>query len=36
VNDEVVLQGVNPTLVAQEAAGSARQPSTRARRERSA
>jgi ATP-dependent Clp protease ATP-binding subunit ClpX len=36
VNDEVVLQGVNPTLVAREAAGSARQPSTRARRERSA
>jgi ATP-dependent Clp protease ATP-binding subunit ClpX len=36
VNDEVVLQGVNPTLVAREAASSARQPSTRARRERSA
>jgi ATP-dependent Clp protease ATP-binding subunit ClpX len=36
VNNEVVLQGVNPTLVAREAAGSARQPSTRARRERSA
>jgi ATP-dependent Clp protease ATP-binding subunit ClpX len=36
VNDEVVLQGVNPTLVAREAAGSTRQPSTRARRERSA
>jgi ATP-dependent Clp protease ATP-binding subunit ClpX len=36
VNDEVVLQGVNPTLVAREAAGSTRQTTTRARRERSA
>jgi ATP-dependent Clp protease ATP-binding subunit ClpX len=36
VNNEVVLQGVNPTLVAREAAGSTRQTTARARRERSA